>query len=175
LLPPLFAAGDAAGVDIEPTITAEPTPQSYEVQVVVETQGFGVPDNLVMETNLGAQTAYRHEILEPNHYRDYVNVPLETTMLWIFEHEGYGDRQDESWEIFPAIVETPLTLTVSIHNPVAPCQETAETHCGYVTGTGDQAVVILNKNKIYQIDLAVDYTRGAGDLKDRFAVTSTVR
>lgn len=172
LLPPI-ATGHAADLRLDPTV--EPTPQSYEVQVVVETQGFRVPDDVVMETDFGNRTVYRHEILEPNHYVDYLKVRLETTMLWIFEHEGYGDRQDESWELFPAIAETPLTVTILMHNPVAPCQDPTVEHCNYVAGTGDKSVFMLDKNKNYHINLQVDYTRGVNDSPDGFTVTSTIR
>ncbi len=175
LLAPVSASG-TADPTIEPTVTVQPNSEPFEVEVVVETQGIGIPDDTVMGTDFGNLSAYRHESLGPNHYRDFLRVRLDTSVMWIFEHEGNlstgGQRNDESWEQFPVIVPTPLTITVSIDNPVAPCQDTTIQNCNNVTGTGNGPVFTLDHNKSYDIHLRVDYTRGD---QDNFTVTSTIQ
>lgn len=178
VLPPVRASNTAEPT-LEPTPTVQPTPESFDVQVVVETLGIGVPDGLLMETGFGAFTPYRHEDLGPNHYRDYLQVRLGRAIMWIFEHEGDlgvgGQRSDESWALFPYIVPTPLALTVSIHNHAALCQGPMGDNCGAVTGNGDKPVFTLDHNKSYEIDLRVDYTRGGSLDQDSFAVTTTIQ
>lgn len=164
---------------MEPTPTVQPTSDPFEVEVVVETLGFGIPDNVVIETDFGNRTAYGHESMGPNHYRDSLQVRLDTSVIWIFDHEGNlstenGNRNAESWELFPVIVDTPLTMTVSLHNPAAPCADSIRARCNNVPGTGASPVFILNQNKSYHINLWVDYSRGVDYSQDRFAVTSTL-
>lgn len=174
----LLRPGSARVAD-EPTATVQPTAVAFEVDVVVETQGMGIPDNFVMETNLGNGSLFRHEDLGPNHYRDFVRVKLDSEMMWIFSHEGDlgvgGTRNDESWELFPVIVPTPFTLTVSVHNPGMPCPNATIGNCNNVTGIGNQPVFTLDHNKTYNLDLRVDYTRGASSDQDYFTVTSTIQ
>lgn len=158
---------------MEPTPTVQPTSDPFEVEVVVETLGFGIPDNVVLETDFGNREVYVHESLEPNHYRDSLKVRLDSSVIWIFDHEGNlstenGTRNAESWVLFPVIADTPLTMTVSLHNPAAPCADPIGARCNYAPGTGDKPVFILNQNKNYHINLRVDYSQ------DRFAVTSTL-
>jgi hypothetical protein len=177
LLLPVSASG-TADPTIEPTPTVQPTSEPFEVEVVVETQGVGIPDDAVIETDFGNNSGNRHENLGPNHYQDFLKVPLDSSVMWIFEHEGDlstgGQRNDESWGLFPYIVPTPLTLTVLIHTPVALCQDPTIKNCNSVTGIGDQPVFILDHNKSYDINLSVDYTRGASHNQDSFTVTSTI-
>jgi mono/diheme cytochrome c family protein len=158
---------------MEPTPTVQPTSDPFEVDVVVETLGFGIPDNVVMETDFGNRTVYAHESIETNHYRDHLKVHLDTSMIWIFDHEGNlstenGTRNAESWQLFPVIVDTPFTMTLSLHNPATPCADPVGARCNNVPGAGERPVFILNQNKSYHINLRVDYSQ------DRFAVTSTL-
>jgi hypothetical protein len=173
------SASNAADATIEPTPTVSPTPNAFQVEVVVETQGIGIPDDVLMETDFGNRGAYRHEILGPNHYRDFLQVQLNSSVMWIFDHEGDlgigGQRNDESWVLMPIIVETPITVTISLHNPAASCQDLAIAHCNYVSGTGYNPVYILDHNKSYSINLRVDYTRGASYDQDSFKVASTIK
>ncbi len=172
----LFLVRVSADPTVEPTPTVQPTSDPFEVEVAVETQGIGIPDDFSMATDFGNLSAYRHETLGPNHYRDFVRVRLDSSMMWIFEHEGDlgigGTRSDESWEQFPVVVPTPLTMTISIRNPVAPCQDTSVVNCSYVTGTGNQPVFILDQNKNYEINVKVDYSRGD---RDSFTVTTAIQ
>ncbi len=172
------SASVVADPTTEPTPTVQPTSELFDVDVVVETQGIGIPANLLMETGFGNHTAYRHEDLGPNYYRDFVQVRLDRGEMWIFEHEGNlstgGTRNDESWELFPYIVPTPFTMTVSVHNPGLPCQEATIGNCNNVTAIGNRPVFTLEHNKSYYIDLRVDYARGASSDQDYFTVTSSV-
>ncbi len=173
------SASVVADPTTEPTPTVQPTSASFDVDVVVETQGIGIPENLIMAIDLWNNTAYRHEDLGPNHYRDFVQVHLDSAEMWIFEHEGNlstgGKRNDESWELFPYIVPTPITMTVSVQNHGMPCQDATIGNCNNVTGIGDQPVFMLDHNKSYKINLRVDYTRGASSDRDYFTVTSSIQ
>jgi hypothetical protein len=162
-----------------PTPTVQPTSSSFVVDAVVETEGIGIPDSLILATDFGNNTAHRHENLGSTHYRDFLQVRLDSTEMWIFEHEGNlgvgGTRSDESWELFPVIVPTPFTMTVSVQNPGMLCQNATVPHCGDVTILGNQPVFTLEHNKSYTIHLLVDYTRGANFDQDYFTVTSSMQ
>jgi hypothetical protein len=136
---------------VTPTLAVQstlssPTPQA---NVVVETQGFGIPDYAIMVTDFGTQSVAGHEEIEKNHYRDFLQVPLDK----------------------PAT----LGLTVFIHSPDAPCADPAMENCNYVQGTGDKPVFRLDENRNYWISVRVNYTRGASFLEDEFSVTWTIK
>ncbi len=173
------SASVVADPTTELTPTVQPTAESFVVDVVVETQGIGIPENLIMAIDLWNNTAYRHEDLGPNHYRDFVQVRLDSAEMWIFEHEGNlstgGTRNDESWELFPVIVPTPFTMTVSIQNPSIACQDATIGNCNNLTGIGHQPVFTLDHSKSYDIHLRVDYTYGASSDRDYFTVTSSMQ
>ncbi len=168
----------AADPTTEPTPTVQPTSEPFVVAVVVETQGIDIPDDLILQTDFGNHTAYRHIDRGRNHYQDFVQVRLDSAEMWIFAHEGNlgvgGTRNDESWELFPVIVPTPFTMTVSVHNPGLSCQD-GTIRCNNVTATGDPLVFTLEHNRNYDIELRVDYNRGAASDAGYLAVTSTIR
>ncbi len=178
LLAPVRASSNADPTS-EPTPTVQPTPESFDVEVIVETQGIGIPDDALLETGFGDRSPYRHENLGPNHYRDFLQVRMDRSVMWIFEHEGDlgigGQRSDESWALFPYIVPAPLALSVMIHNPTAACQDPTVENCGVVIGNGDKPVLTLDHDKSYDITLRVDYARGGGYNQDSFTVTTTIQ
>ncbi len=154
--------------------TAQPTAASDEVEVIVETQGYGIPDDVILETDYGSLKVNQREELGPNHFREHLQVRLQASKLWVYEHEAVGDLPFERWESFD-IVEATVPMAVFLHNPVAPCEDPTMENCNYVTGTGDHPSFKLTQRRTYYINLRVDYSKGSSYYQDRFTVTWTIK
>ncbi len=176
---PRVSASGMADPTTEPTPTVQPTLAPFEVDVVVETEGSGIPNNATLKTDFGFQRSYRHDDLGPNHYRDFLRVQLNSQTLWIFDHEGNvgtgGQRNAESWVLVPALQDTPFTTTVSLNNLITLEQNTRVTNCNAVTGKQTSQVFILNRSTPYNIYLRTDYVHGDRDSQDCLAVTATIQ